>query len=192
MKNKLTVPIIIIIVVVIAIIWAVGKYNKLVQQNEACSSQWSKVESQYQRRMDLIPNIVSTVKGYAKHEQETLQKVIEARNNAAKVSPNEDNAKEYQNAQNAITTAMRDLNVVVERYPDLKANQNFLELQSQLEGTENRIAVERQKYADVVQQYNQQIKSFPTNLVAGLFGFSQKEYFAADQGSKNAPKVSFE
>ena len=142
--------------------------------------------------MDLIPNLVATVKGYAQHEQQTLTKVIEARNNASSVSKDESNAAQYQQAQSQLTSAMRDLNIVVERYPDLKANQNFLELQSQIEGTENRIAVERQRYAETVQQYNQKRNVFPTNILANIFGFKAKEYYNADKGSEKAPQVSFE
>jgi LemA protein len=192
MSKKLSTPIIIVAVLAILCLWAVSGYNKLVRLNEGCSSQWSKVESAYQRRMDLIPNLVSVVKGYAKHEESTLLKVVEARSNAASVPSGEENAKAYQQAQAQLTSAMRDVNVVVERYPDLKANQNFLELQSQLEGTENRINVERVAYAEQVKAYNSKRNMFPTNILANIFGFKAKEYFTSDQGSEKAPKVSFE
>ena len=191
LSKGLTALLVVIAIVVILGGWAMGKYNSLVKLNEACSSQWSKVESQYQRRMDLIPNLVNTVKGYAQHEQETLTKVIEARNQASNSLQSGD-VQAVENTQAAVTSAMRDLNVVVERYPDLKANQNFLELQSQLEGTENRIATERQRYADAVQQYNQKRNLFPTNIIASMFGFSAKEYYMAQKGSETAPSVNFE
>lgn len=191
LSKGLTALLVVIAIVVILGGWAMGKYNSLVKLNEACSSQWSKVESQYQRRMDLIPNLVNTVKGYAQHEQETLTKVIEARNQASNSLQSGD-VQAVENTQAAVTSAMRDLNVVVERYPDLKANQNFLELQSQLEGTENRIATERQRYADAVQQYNKKRNLFPTNIIASMFGFSAKEYYMAQKGSETAPSVNFE
>lgn len=192
MNKKLSTPIIILAVVAILILWAISGYNSLVKLNESCSSQWSKVESAYQRRMDLIPNLVNVVKGYAKHESETLIKVIEARNKAANTPKGEQNAEAYQKAQSALTSAMRDINVVVERYPDLKANENFLELQSQLEGTENRINVERVSYAEQVRSYNTKRNVFPTNILANIFGFEVKTYYAADQGSETAPKVKFD
>ncbi|MBR1627402.1 MAG: LemA family protein [Bacteroidales bacterium] len=190
-SNGLKGLLVVVVIVVLLGGWAMWKYNSLVKLNENCSSQWSKVESQYQRRMDLIPNLVATVKGYAKHEQETLTKVIEARNQA-KTTLEQGDVKAIENTQTAVTSAIRDLNVVVERYPDLKANDNFKELQSQLEGTENRIATERQRYADAVQQYNRTRNVFPTNIIANMFGFNAKEYYSAQQGSENAPNVSFE
>lgn len=183
-------------VVLIIIIWLVSAYNGLVQKDEACSQQWSKVESQYQRRLDLIPNLVNTVKGYASHEKETFTEVIQARNQAAsaKVDPNnltQESLDKYQQTQTQLKSSLDRLMVVVERYPDLKANQNFLELQSQLEGTENRIAVERQRFADVVKVFNSKIRRFPTNLIAGMFSFERKAYFAAETGAETAPKVEF-
>ncbi len=183
-------------VVLIIIIWLVSAYNGLVQKDEACSQQWSKVESQYQRRLDLIPNLVNTVKGYASHEKETFTEVIQARNQAAsaKVDPNnltQESLDKYQQTQTQLKSSLDRLMVVVERYPDLKANQNFLELQSQLEGTENRIAVERQRFADVVKVFNSKIRSFPTNIIAGMFSFERKAYFAAETGAETAPKVEF-
>src|SRR5574344_1837765 len=195
--NKKNISLIVILgLVAIVVIWAISAYNGLVTKSENCSSQWSKVESQYQRRSDLIPNLVNTVKGYAKHENSTLLEVVAARNQAtgAKVDANKLDSKSiqnYQKSQDNLSSALSKLMVVVERYPDLKANQNFLELQSQLEGTENRIAVERQRFADVVKAYNVKIKRFPTNIIASCFGFEQKAYFEAQKGSENAPKVEF-
>lgn len=195
--NKKTISLITIIsIIVISIIWVVSKYNGLVKKDEACTQQWSKVESQYQRRLDLIPNLVNTVKGYAEHEQETFTQVIEARNQASqtKIDPNnmsQDAMDKFQQSQQTLKSSLDRLMVVVERYPDLKANQNFLELQSQLEGTENRIAVERQRFADVVNAYNSTIRRFPTNLIAGMFSFERKAYFESEAGAENAPKVEF-
>ncbi|MBP1629580.1 MAG: lemA [Bacteroidetes bacterium] len=195
--TKKTITLIAIIgIVVIGIFWTVGKYNTLVNNDESCSQQWSKVESQYQRRTDLIPNLVNTVKGYAAHEKETFTQVIAARNQAtqAKVDPNKLDQKSIQNfqkSQDNLSSAISKLMVVVERYPELKANQNFLELQSQLEGTENRIAVERQRFADIVKSYNTSIRRFPTNMIATMFSFEKKAYFEAQKGAENAPKVEF-
>jgi LemA protein len=196
MKKKTTSIVTIIAIIAIVVLWAISAYNGLVKKDEACSQQWSKVESQYQRRLDLIPNLVNTVKGYATHEQETLLEVVQARNIAsnAKVDPNnltQESLDKYQQSQAALKSSLDRLMVVVERYPDLKANQNFLELQSQLEGTENRIAVERQNFADIVNTYNSSIRRFPTNILAGIFGFDRKAYFAAEQGAEAAPKVEF-
>ena len=191
--------IIIIVVVVIAFLiygWFKGTYNTMVTQSEAVSSQWAQVENVYQRRADLIPNLVATVKGYATHEQETLEGVIEARSKATSVNIDANQLtpetfQQFQQAQEGLTQALSKLMVVVERYPDLKANQNFLELQSQLEGTENRIAVERMKFNEVTQIYNTYIKMFPKNMLAGMFGFSPKPYFEAQKGAEKAPEVQF-
>lgn len=196
MKKKNLVTIIIIALVAIIGIYVFTAYNSLASKDEACLNQWSKVESQYQRRLDLIPNLVSTVKGYAKHEEETLIKVIEARNNATQVKFDANNMsqqqlEQFQQSQDALSSALKGLNVVIERYPDLKANQNFLQLQSQLEGTENRIAVERQRYSDVVNEYNTSIRRFPKNMVASLLGFERKAYFEAQNGAETAPQVEF-
>ena len=196
MKKKNLVTIIIIALVAIIGIYVFTAYNSLASKDEACLNQWSKVESQYQRRLDLIPNLVSTVKGYAKHEEETLIKVIEARNNATQVKFDANNLTQeqmdqFQQSQDALSSALKGLNVVIERYPDLKANQNFLQLQSQLEGTENRIAVERQRYSDMVNQYNTSIRRFPKNIIASLLGFDRKAYFEAQNGAENAPQVEF-
>lgn len=196
MKKKFVPIIIVAAVVVILVAWAVSAYNGLVVKDEACSKQWSKVESQYQRRMDLIPNLVNTVKGYASHEEATLLKVIEARNQASQVKIDAENMtqeqlNEFQKSQENLSSAIRGLNIVVEQYPDLKANQNFLELQSQLEGTENRIAVERQRYSDVVNEYNTSVRRFPNSIFASMFGFDKKPYFESQTGAENAPKVEF-
>lgn len=194
-KKPINIIVIIGIIAIIAI-WVITAYNGLVKKDEACSQQWSKVESQYQRRLDLIPNLVNTVKGYASHEKETLTDVVNARNiaSSSKVAPNnltQESLDKYQQSQAALKSSLDRLMVVVERYPDLKANQNFLELQSQLEGTENRIAVERQKFADIINAFNSKLRRFPTNIIAGMFGFERKAYFAADKGAETAPKVEF-
>ena len=196
MKKKFIPIIIVAAVVVILVAWGVSVYNGLVVKDENCSKQWSKVESQYQRRMDLIPNLVNTVKGYASHEEATLLKVIEARNQASQVKIDAENMTQeqlnnFQQSQENLSSAIRELNIVVEKYPDLKANQNFLELQSQLEGTENRIAVERQRYSDVVNEYNTSVRRFPNSMFASMFGFDKKPYFEAQSGAENAPKVEF-
>ena len=172
------------------------KYNSMVEKQEAVTAQWSQVENVYQRRADLIPNLVSTVKGYADFEQETLTAVIEARAKATSVNvdPSKLDAssiQQFQAAQDGLSSALSKLMVVVERYPELKANQNFLELQSQLEGTENRIAVERKKFNEAAQDYNTYIRKFPNNMIAGMFDFEKKEYFEADKGAETAPKVEF-
>lgn len=168
----------------------------MVSMDEAVTSQWAQVENSYQRRADLIPNLVSTVKGYADFEKSTLTEVIEARSKATSVQidPSNLDAAAIQNfeaAQNGLTSALSRLMVVVERYPDLKANQNFLELQSQLEGTENRISVERRKFNEVTQTYNSYIRSFPALIAAKIFGFDKKIYFEAEDSAKEVPKVEF-
>ena len=196
MKKKFIPIIIVAAVVVILVAWGVSVYNGLVVKDENCSKQWSKVESQYQRRMDLIPNLVNTVKGCASHEEATLLKLIEARNQASQVKIDAENMTQeqlnnFQQTQENLSSAIRGLNIVVEQYPDLKANQNFLELQSQLEGTENRIAVERQRYSDVVNEYNTSVRRFPNSMFASIFGFDKKPYFEAQSGAENAPKVEF-
>jgi LemA protein len=172
------------------------QYNTMVEKQEAVTAQWSQVENVYQRRADLIPNLVATVKGYADFEQETLTAVIEARAKATSVTvdPSKLDAssiQKFQAAQDGLSSALSKLMVVVERYPDLKANQNFLQLQSQLEGTENRIAVERRKYNETAQAYNTYIRKFPNNFIAGMFDFEKSEYFEADEGAEEAPKVEF-
>ena len=164
--------------------------------NENVTTQWSNVENVYQRRLDLIPNLVNTVKGYANFEKETLTQVIEARSKATSVTidPNNINAENLQNfqqTQGALKSALSRLLVVVERYPELKANQNFLDLQAQLEGTENRISVERRKFNEAAQYYNTFIKRFPQNIIAGMFNFEKRSYFTADKEAAEAPKVEF-
>ena len=171
-------------------------YNNMVTLDEGISSQWAQVENAYQRRADLIPNLVNTVKGYADFEKETLTQVIEARSKATSVNIEPGNItpeaiSQFQNAQAGLSSALSRLMVVVERYPELKANQNFLELQSQLEGTENRIAVERRKFNEATRQYNTYIRKFPKNIVAGIFGFDKKTYFEAEEEAKEVPKVEF-
>lgn len=188
-----------IAVVVILLIFGFvgcGKYNGLVGKDEVVKESWAKVESQYQRRADLIPNLVSTVKGAADFEKSTLTAVIEARAKATSTTINADqltpeNITKFQGAQDQLSGALSRLLVSVEKYPDLKANQNFLELQAQLEGTENRIAVARNDFNTVVKDYNQEVRTFPTNIFAGVFGFAQKGYFTAAAGSENAPTVKF-
>lgn len=171
-------------------------YNKMVDLEEQVTAQWSQVENVYQRRADLIPNLVNTVKGYAAHEQETLEGVIEARSKATSVNVNPENLSEqsieqFNQAQQGLSSALSRLMVVVERYPDLKANQNFLDLQAQLEGTENRIAVERRKFNQTTQAYNAYIRKFPQVIYSGWFGFEKKDYFESQQGADQAPEVQF-
>ncbi len=171
-------------------------YNRMVEYDEAVTAQWAQVENAYQRRADLIPNLVNTVKGYADFEQETLTQVIEARSKATGITVDPDELDpgsigKFQQAQEELGSALSRLMVVVERYPDLKANQNFLDLQAQLEGTENRIAVERRKFNDATRQYNTYIRRFPKNIVASIFGFEKKAYFEAESGSEEPPEVEF-
>jgi LemA protein len=168
----------------------------MIQLDEGVTSQWAQVENAYQRRADLIPNLVATVKGYAEYEQETLTKVIEARSKATSVNINAENLdagmlQQFQQVQDELSSALSRLLVVVEKYPDLKANQNFLDLQAQLEGTENRIAVERQKFNTATMDYNQYIRKFPQLIVAKIFGFDKKVYFEAREGSEVPPTVEF-
>jgi LemA protein len=179
--------------------WFVGARNQMVELDERVNESWSQVENVYQRRADLIPNLVETVRGYAGHERETLEAVIQARAQATQVSGqamqnalnDPQSFEKFQQAQGALSSALSRLMVVVERYPDLKANQNFLELQSQLEGTENRIAVERRRFNEVSKEYNVKIRRFPDALVASISGFNQRPYFAAQPGAEQAPKVQF-
>ena len=171
-------------------------YNSMVEKSEAVDASWAQVENVYQRRADLIPNLVNTVKGYAAHEKETLQGVIEARSKATSVNIdasnlNAESLAQFQQAQGGLSSALSKLMVVMERYPDLKANQNFLELQAQLEGTENRITVERQRFNDASKDYNTYIKKFPRVIYAKWFDFIEKPYFKAEEGSNKAPKVEF-
>jgi len=188
--------IVIVIVIIILISWGTGIYNKLVSTDQTVQQQWGQVENVYQRRSDLIPNLVNTVKGVANFEQKTLTAVVEARAKATSVQINPKNLDEasmqrFQEAQNDVSSALARLMVVVENYPQLKATQNFLELQSQLEGTENRITVERMKFNETAQAYNTYVKRFPSNIFAGLFGFKEKAYFKAQEGAEKAPEVQF-
>lgn len=175
-----------VIVIVVGYFWT--SYNGFVTLQQGVESKWSNVETQYQRRSDLIPNLVATVKGYATHEQETLEQVVAARSAATSVTGN---TTEFAAAQEGVTSALSRLIAIAEQYPDLKANQNFLELQSQLEGTENRIAVARQEYNEMVKRYNIAISKFPAKVVASMFGFEKSELFKAAEGSAEAPKVEF-
>ena len=188
--------IIIIAVVAVIVIWAVSMYNGLVTMDESVNSQWANVETKYQRRADLIPNLVNTVKGYASHEKETLEGVVEARSKATQMQVNANDLTpeklaEYQKAQGAVTSALGKLLAITENYPDLKANQNFLELQAQLEGTENRINVARTNFNNAAQAYNTAIRRFPKSLFASMFGFDKHAYFEAAEGTETAPTVSF-
>ncbi|MEI6436421.1 MAG: LemA family protein [Bacteroidota bacterium] len=191
----------IILIVVVGVIillfaWATGINNSLVTKEEGVNTQWANVENVYQRRLDLIPNLVNTVKGVADFEKQTLTAVIEARAKATSVQINPKNLDEgslqkFQDAQNGVSSALGRLMVVVEKYPELKATQNFSELQAQLEGTENRISVERMKFNEAAQAYNTYLRSFPNNMFAGMFGFQQKAYFKATEGAEKAPEVKF-
>ena len=188
--------IIILAIIAVVAIWGISAYNSLVDMEEGVNNKWSNVETQYQRRADLIPNLVNTVKGYATHESETLQAVIEARSKATQITVNVENLKperlaEYQKAQGAVTNALGKLLALTERYPDLKANQNFLELQAQLEGTENRINVARKDFNDTARQYNTTVRRFPKSIIAGIFGFERRPYFEAQEGADKAPTVQF-
>lgn len=193
-----TLKTILIIVGIVLVLGAmlVKPYNKMVQKDEECSKAWANVENAYQRRLDLIPNLVKTVQGAADYEKGTLTEVIEARAKATsvQVDPNnltEESIAKFQAAQDQLSSALSRLMVVVERYPELKANQNFLELQAQLEGTENRIAVERGKFNERVNDYNSYIRKFPNNIIAGMFNFDKKGYFKATEGADKAPDVEF-
>ncbi len=193
-KNKSLIAI--IAVVALLLIWCSAKYNSMVTQDEKVSTAWSNVQTQYQRRADLIPNLVNTVKGYAKHESETLEGVVAARAKATQITVDPENLtpeklNEYQKAQGEISSALGKLIAITENYPDLKANENFSELQSQLEGTENRITESRRLYNEAVQEYNLMARRFPGNIVASIFGFSAKAKFEASEGSEKAPEVKF-
>jgi len=197
MKKSFIVLLVIAFVVFLGYFWVQTKFNSMVVNEESVKTAWSQVENVYQRRADLIPNLVNTVKGYAKHEKETLTEVVEARAKATSINVNADNlnpqaVNNFMAAQDGLSSALSKLMVVVEKYPDLKANQNFLELQSQLEGTENRIATERRRFNEATKTYNIYIKKFPNNIFAGMFGFEQYEYFKAEKGAEKAPEVSFD
>lgn len=193
-KNKGL--IITVVVIALVAIWGISSYNGLVSMDENVSNQWANVETQYQRRSDLIPNLVNTVKGYAKYESETLESVMAARSQATQVKIDPSNCTPqqlaaYQKAQGDVTTALGKLLAITENYPDLKANQNFLELQSQLEGTENRINVARKDFNDTAKKYNTSLRRFPRNIIASMFGFEKRNYFEAEAGAEKVPKVEF-
>ncbi len=196
MKKNTIIWIILIASAAIIFFWGLGSYNNFVSLEEEVNNQWSKVENQYQRRADLIPNLVATVKGYAAHESETLEAVVNARAKATQVTVNPEDLspekmQEFQAAQGELSSALGRLLLITENYPDLKANQNFLELQAQLEGTENRIATERMRFTDAAKNYNMQIRHLPGSIVAKITGFERKPYFEAEKGSEKAPQVAF-
>lgn len=196
MSNGIKILIGVVVIVIIGYFMIKGKYNTMVTQDETVNQTWGQVENVYQRRADLIPNLVNTVKGYAAHEKETLEGVVEARAKATSMNIDANNLnaqsmQQFQQAQQGLSSALSRLMVVVERYPDLKANESFLQLQAQLEGTENRIAVERQRFNQSVETFNKNIRTFPNNLYAGMFGFEKKPYFEADKGAEKAPEVEF-
>lgn len=196
-KNKK--PFILIGIVALIILiggWLMKGYNCMVNEDENVNLQWGEVENQYQRRLDLIPNLVNVVKGYASHEKETLEGVIEARAKATQTTIDPSNMTEeqlanFQKAQDGLSGALNRLMVVVEKYPELKANENFLQLQAQLEGTENRITVARKSYNDAATIYNKLVRRFPNNMLAGIFGFSVRPQFKAQEGAESAPTVQF-
>lgn len=202
MKNKglivgLAIGGVLLIGIILLVMWGISVYNNLVATEQNVIKQWSQVENQYQRRADLIPNLVNTVKGYANFEKEVLTQVTEARARVGQfnVTPeviNDPQAFEkFQSVQGDLSSALSRLLAVVENYPELKANENFLQLQAQLEGTENRISVERKRFNEAVQEYNTMIKRFPASMLAGMFGFREKQYFKAVQGAEVPPKVEF-
>ena len=189
---------VVVLIIIIVIVSLIGSYNNMVKLDEGVKEKWSQVENVYQRRYDLIPNLVETVKGYAKHEQETFITVTEARakaggtfNISEQVLNDPAMFQKFQQAQAGLSGALQRLMVVVEKYPDLKANQNFLALQDQLEGTENRIAVERKRFNEAARYYNTYIKQFPKMIIANMFGFKEKQYFKSEEGAQEAPKVEF-
>ncbi len=197
MKRGYVVIIVIVAVVLVLFFWVKGMYNSMVRMDEGVSSAWAQVENVYQRRADLVPNLVATVKGYAEHESSTLEAVVNARAKATQMTVDPSGLSEaeiarFTEAQDELGAAIGRLLVSVERYPDLKANQNFRDLQAQLEGTENRITVERQKFNEAARNYNVTIRKFPNNIFAGMFGFEKKGYFEASEGAEQAPAVSFE
>jgi LemA protein len=190
------IAIIVVLFIILIFSWGTGIYNKLVNKEEAVNTQWANVENVYQRRADLIPNLVATVKGVANFEQSTLTAVIEARAKATSVNINPKNLDEasiqkFQQAQDGLSSTLSRLMVVVEKYPELKATQNFSELQAQLEGTENRISVERRNFNESAQAYNTYLRGFPANIFAGMYGFQKKGYFKAVEGAEKAPEVKF-
>lgn len=195
-KRKVSSWMIVLAAIVVLFFWVKGVYNKMVTLDEGVQTAWSQVENVYQRRADLIPNLVNTVKGYAAHESSTLEGVVNARAKATQVTVDpEDLSPEalakFQEAQGELSSALGRLMMITESYPDLKANENFMQLQAQLEGTENRITVERQKFNEAARGYNTTIRKFPNNIFAGMFGFEKKAYFEAVEGAQRAPEVAF-
>lgn len=196
MKKSYIVIGVIVILVIGMFMWFKGTQNQLVKRSEAVEAQWSNVENQYQRRLDLIPNLVNTVKGYAEHEQSTLTQVVEARAQATQMKISFDQLDEktiqrFNSMQGELSSALSRLMAISENYPNLKANENFRDLQAQLEGTENRIAVERRKFNEEVRGYNAYIRAFPKNIIANMLGFTKKPYFEATAGAERAPEVKF-
>ena len=196
MKKKTIIWIVVAVVILGSFAWVKNVYNKLVSADEIAQSMWSQVENVYQRRADLIPNLVATVKGYAAHESETLESVVAARAKATQVTVDPSNltaesVAKFNEAQGELSTALGRLLLIQENYPDLKANENFRDLQAQLEGTENRIATERMKFNQAVKDYNTNIRRFPANIIASAFGFEKKGYFESQAGAETAPKVEF-
>lgn len=194
-RTKLMLTIVIALLA-IAVLWVVNSYNRMVTAEEAVTTEWANVESQYQRRADLIPNLVATVKGYAAHESETLEAVVNARAKATQTTVDVDNFsreefEKYQEVQHELNSALSRLMMITENYPDLKANQNFRNLQEQLEGTENRIQITRQSYNNIAKTYNTMIRRFPNNILSSMFGFEMATYFKADIEAIRAPQVNF-
>ena len=196
MKKGVVILLVVGAVLVGLFFWFQGNYNNMVKMDEGVQAAWSQVENVYQRRADLIPNLVATVKGYAAHEQQTLEGVVSARSKATQITVDAenltpDNLAKYQKAQGELGAALGKLLAITENYPELKANENFMSLQSQLEGTENRIAVERKKFNETARSYNTVIRQFPKNIVDSMFGFEKKPYFEAQEGAEQAPVVAF-
>lgn len=196
MKKGLITIIVIAVILLGGFLWVKSAYNNMVTEDENVQSAWAQVENVYQRRADLIPNLVATVKGYAEHESATLESVVEARAKATQMTVDPSDLSEeaiakFNEAQNGLSSALGRLLLIQENYPDLKANQQFSELQAQLEGTENRIATERMKFNETAKAYNTLIRKFPDNIIASMFGFEKKGYFEAQDGAETAPKVEF-
>lgn len=195
-KKKTSTWVIVLAVAAVLFFWVKGAYNNMVTLDEEVQTAWSQVQNVYQRRADLIPNLVNTVKGYAQHESATLEGVVNARSKATQIIVDPENLTpeslaKFQKAQGELSSALGKLLSITENYPELKANENFLQLQAQLEGTENRITVERQKFNETARGYNTTIRKFPNNILAGMFGFEKKAYFEAEEGAERAPEVKF-
>lgn len=195
-KKSVSKWVIVLAVVAVLFFWVKGVYNNMVTLDEGVQTAWSQVENVYQRRADLIPNLVNTVKGYAQHESSTFEGVVNARAKATQITVDPENLtpealEKFQKAQGELSSALGRLMAISENYPELKANENFLQLQAQLEGTENRITVERQKFNETARGYNTTIRKFPNNILAGIFGFEKKAYFEAEEGAERAPEVTF-